>query len=163
MATHNAADPGLALEDPEISLQNIVASLNKEKLIELAGHIGLKEEALSDKNRLSLTKLILSKVDKQNLEFDETGKSESKKIFMQDLISLAKGTVPPLENETGSVTEDSGSEGPSLKKEAVQKLEKELLELKLKYEADVNAIKEKFKAVSGPGVEAGPSDVTTSF
>ena len=84
----------------------------------------MKEEALSDKSRLALTKLILSQVDKQNLKFDETGKSESKKIFMQDLISLAKGTVPPLENETGSVTEDSGSEVPSLKKEAVQKLEK---------------------------------------
>ena len=52
MATHNAADPGLALEDLELSLQNIVTSLNKEKLIELAGHIGLKEEALSDKSRL---------------------------------------------------------------------------------------------------------------
>ena len=91
----------LALEDLELSLQNIVTSLNKEKLIELSGHIGLKEKALSDKGRLSLTKLILSEVDKQNVKFDETGKSESKKIFMQDLISLAKGTVPPLENGTG--------------------------------------------------------------
>ena len=129
MATHNAADPGLALEDLELCLQNIVTSLNKEKLIELAGNISLKEEAVSDKGRLSLTKLILSEVDKQNLKFDETGKSESKKVFMQDLRSLTKGTVPPLENETDSVTEDSGSEDPSLKKEAVQKLEKELLEL----------------------------------
>ena len=99
MATHNAADPGLAPEDLKLSLQNIVTSLNKENLIELAGHIGLKEEAVSDKSRLSLTKLILSEVDKQNLKFDETGKSESKKVFMQDLISLATGTVPPLENE----------------------------------------------------------------
>ena len=156
MATHNAVDPGLALEDLELSLQNIVTSLNKEKLIELAGHIGLKEEVVSDKSRLSLAKLILSEVDKQNLKFDETGKSESKKVLMQDLISLAKGTVLPLENETGSVTEDSGSEDPSLKKEAVQKLQKEFLELKLKYEADVNAIKEKCKAVSGTVVEAGP-------
>ena len=161
MATHNAADPDLGLEDLELSLQNIVTSLDKEKLIELAGHIGLKDEAVSDKSRLSLTKLILSEVDKQNLKFDETGKSESKKVFMQDLISLAKGTVPPLENETGSVTEDSGSEDPSLKIQAVQKLEKELLELKLKYEADVNAIKEKSKVVSGMGVEAGPEDVTS--
>ena len=133
-----------------------MTSLNKEKLIELAGHIGLKDNAMSDKSRLLLIKLILSEVDKQNLKFDETGKSESKKVFMQDLISLAKGTVLPLENETDSVTEDSGSEDPSLKKEAVQKLEKESLELKLKYEADVNAIKEKSKVVSGTGVEAGP-------
>ena len=95
------------------------------------------------------------------MKFDETGKLESKKIFMQDLISLAKGTVLPLENETGSVTEDSGSEGPSLKNEAVQKLEKELLELKLKYEADVNAKKEKCKAVSGTGVETEPKEVTS--
>ena len=109
MATHNAADPDLGLEDLELSFQNIVTSLNKEKLIELAVHIGLKYEAVSDKSRLSLTKLILSEVDKQNLKFDETGKSESKKVFMQGLISLAKGTVPPLENETGLVTEDSGS------------------------------------------------------
>ena len=68
MATHNTADPGLALEDLELSLQNTVTSLNKEKLIELAGHIGLKEEALSDKSRLALTKLILSEADKQNLK-----------------------------------------------------------------------------------------------
>ena len=33
----------------------------------------------------------------------------------------------------------------------------------MKCEADVNAIKEKCKAVSGMGVEAGPKDVTTSF
>ena len=105
--------------------------------------------------------MILSEVDKQNLKFDETGKSESKKVRMQDLISLAKGTVPLLENETGSVTEDSGSVDPSLKNEAVQKLEKELLELKLKYEADVSAIKEKCEVVSGTGVEAGPKDVTS--
>ena len=116
MATHNAADSDLGLEDLELSLQNIVTGLNKEKLIELAGHIGLKDETVSDKNRLSLTKLILSEVDKQNLKFDETRKSESKNVFMQDLISLAKGTVPPLENKMGSVTEDSGSEDPSLKK-----------------------------------------------
>ena len=38
-----------------------------------------------------------------------------------------------------------------------------MLELKLKYEADVNAIKEKCKAVSGTGVEVGPKDITTSF
>ena len=43
MATHNAADPGLALENLELSLQNIVTGINKEKLIELVGHIGLKE------------------------------------------------------------------------------------------------------------------------
>ena len=53
---------------------------------------------------------------------------------MQDLslakfLSLAKGTVPPLENETGSVTEDSGTEDPSLRKKVVQKLEKEFPEL----------------------------------
>ena len=34
MATHNTADPGLALEDLELSLRNIVTNLNKEKLIE---------------------------------------------------------------------------------------------------------------------------------
>ena len=39
-----------------------------------------------------------------------------------------------------------------------------MLELKPKYEAqDVNAIKDKCKAVSGMGVEAGPKGVTTSF
>ena len=86
-----------------------MTSLNKEKLIELVGHIGLKDETVSDKSTLSLTKLILSEVNKQNLKY-ETGKSESKKVFIQDLISLAKGTVPPLENETGSVTAESGSE-----------------------------------------------------
>ena len=37
-----------------------------------------------------------------------------------------------------------------------------MLELKLKYEADANAVKEKCKAVSGTGVEAGPKDITTS-
>ena len=93
--------------------------------MELAGHIGLKEEALSDKSRLAFTKLILSEVDEQNIEFDETGKSESKAIFMQGLISFVKGTVVPLENETGSVTEDNRSENPSSQKEAVQKLDQE--------------------------------------
>ena len=58
-----------------------MTSLNKEILIELAGNIGLKEEAVSDKGRLSLTKFILSEVDKQNLKFDETGRSESKKVL----------------------------------------------------------------------------------
>ena len=90
----------------------------------------MKERALSNKSRPALTKIILSEVNKQNRKFDETGKSESKRIFMQDLISLAKGTVPPLEDETGSVTEDSGSEDPSCKKEAVQKLEKSCLNLR---------------------------------
>ena len=75
MATHKAANQGLAPDDLELSLKNIVTSLNKGNLIELAGNIGLKEEAVSDKSRLSLTKLIFSEVDKQNLKFDETGKS----------------------------------------------------------------------------------------
>ena len=88
--------------------------------------------------------------------FDETGKSESKRIFMQDLISLAKGTVRPLEIETGSATEDSGSEDPSFKKEAVQKLEKELLELKLKYGADLNEMKENVKLFRGRGSKQDP-------
>ena len=36
-----------------------------------------------------------------------------------------------------------------------------MLELKLKYEANVNAIKTKCKAVSGTGLEAGRKDVTS--
>ena len=86
----------LAQEDFELSLQNKVNSLHKEKLLELAGRIVLKEEALSDKSRLALTKLILSEADKQNSKFYETGKSESKTIFMQDLIKFGKENSTPF-------------------------------------------------------------------
>ena len=92
--------------------------------MEIAAHIGLKEEVLSDKSRLAFTKVILSEVDKQNIKFDETEKSESKAMFMQDLITFVKGTIPPLENETGSVTEKDGSEDPSLQKKSCPEIRK---------------------------------------
>ena len=58
---------------------------------------------------------------------------------MQDLIRFAKEDSTPLENEMGAVTEDNQNFRRSKffwKKQAVQKLEKELLELRLKYEAE---------------------------
>ena len=59
----------------------------------------------------------------------------------------------------GSVTEDNQNLGRSKlfwKKQAVQKLEKELLELRLKYVADVSAVKENVNLFQGRGLKQDP-------
>ena len=78
---------------------------------------------------------------------------------------MQKATVPLLENEMCSVTKDSQNLGKSkfTGKTSCTKLGKELLKLRLKYEADVSAVKERCKSVSGTGLEAGSKDATTSF
>ena len=81
---------GTEVEDIQLELQGLLVTLGKEQLVALCAKFKLSEENLENKTRLTLTKLLLSAIEK------ELGKLRDDEIvpYLNDVIKAMSDGIP---------------------------------------------------------------------
>ena len=108
---------GTEVEDIQLELQGLLVTLGKEQLIALSAKFKLSKEKLENKMRLTLTKLLLSAIEK------ELGKLRDEEIvpYLNDVIQAIFDGVP---GEINGADKNSDAD-------KVKELEKEVEALKV--------------------------------
>ena len=132
---------GTEVEDVQLELQGLLVTLRKEQLIALFAEFKLSEEKLENKTRLSLTKFLLSAIEK------ELGKLRDEDIvpYLNDIIQAISAGIP-VEKSGGD--KNSGAD-------KIKELEREVEALKVQQRDELEAALSRLEAARGqPGVGA---------
>ena len=139
---------GTEVEDVQLELQGLLVTLRKEQLIALFAEFKLSEEKLENKTRLSLTKFLLSAIEK------ELGKLRDEDIvpYLNDIIQAISAGIP-VEKSGGD--KNSGAD-------KIKELEREVEALKVQQRDELEAALSRLEAARcqpGVGVQAGSAQL----